>query len=106
MNYNVLLSDFTGNGVPIQQKKIQHFNSNFKLDIATVEKAITVGKAKVTCLVDTQSCLVNSQVVVRPGSSGSAQSFFSRTSQNVIKLSRGALPATFAAEQLVKQFTS
>lgn len=92
--------------MPIQQKKNQHFNSNFKLDIATVEKAITAGKAKVTCLVDTQSCLVNSQVVVRPGSSGSAQAFFSRTSQNVIKLSRGALPATFAAEQLVKQFKS
>ncbi len=91
--------------MPIQQK-MKHFNSNFKLDIATVEKAIAAGKTKVTCLVDTQSCLVDSQVVIRPGSPGSAQSFFSRTSQNVIKLSRGALPATFAAEQLVKQFQS
>ena len=97
--------NLTGNGAPIQGK-MQQVSTNFKIDIASVEKAIEVGRRKVTCVAETQSCLIDNQVVITSGSSGSAQSFFSRTSPDVIKLSLGALPATFAAEELIKQFQS
>lgn len=78
----------------------------FSIDTKRIENAIKASQTLSTCLTNTETCLNENKITIRPGSSSAAHSFFSRTTPESMKISRGALAASFAAKELIQRFAS
>lgn len=92
-----------GNGAPILNVP-KRVKVPFSIDTKRIENAIKASQTLSTCLTNTETCLNENKITIRPGSSSAAHSFFSRTTPESMKISRGALAASFAAKELIQSF--